>query len=331
MTVIQKIAQVSVFLVAVGFTSSQAWAQLSEDGPMRPIERLSLLGDEYRAAIRALAEPDASEPDASEPVPFSLSIMAEDIVPPFADSPALMPTTNEASDLQLSFKENMPVETDQESESIDDCCNELTEMISGNLESEISLDAKKQMIKTALKLVARNVALESEAKITKLKADHALEMARMQGQMGQMRSMGNAAAIINRVAGPLSQIMQKNYQQTVAMNRGNQQLSQSLAQLGYQQLEDEAREARENRQRIQLTTQPRRQADNEWRISQLTEQLDRLQQQLQNQQPRTDGNVRPAGYSQPLQPRRKPLEPLPRKQKNEYFDINQYQAQQWQR
>ena len=328
MTVIFKIAQVSIFLVAFGFTSSHVWAQQSEtlDAPMRPIERVALLGDEYRAAIKALAEPDASEP-----VPFSFSIMADDIVPPFADSPALMPATNKASDLQLSFEENMPVKTEKV-ESVDECCDELTEMISGNLESDISLDAKKQMIKTALKLVARNVALESEAKITKLKADHALEMARMQGQMGQMRSMGNAAAQINRVAGPLSQILQKNYQQAVAMNLGNKQISQSLAQLGYQQLEDEAREARENRQRIQLTTQPRREADNEWRIAQLTEQLDRLQQQLQDQQRQRQagGSVRAAAYSQPLQPRRKPLEPL-RRQKNEYFNVNQYQAQpQWQ-
>ena len=49
------------------------------------------------------------------------------------------------------------------------------------------------MIETALKMVARNVTLKAEVKITKLKADHALQMARMQGQMGQMRSAVSAA------------------------------------------------------------------------------------------------------------------------------------------
>ena len=331
MTVNFRIAQISiVFLVGVGFLSSHACAQQNEtlDTPMRPIERLALLGDEYRAAIKPMPAPSVNEP-----VPFSLSVMANDIVPPFAGTPTLTPLTNKGSDLELSFKENMPVEADQpEGESIDDCCHELTEMISGNLESDISLDAKKQMIKTALQLVARNVALESEAKITKLKASHALEMARIQSQMGQMRSMSNAAVQINRVAGPLSQLLQKNYQQAAAMNLGNQQLSQWLAQLGYQQLEDKAVEARENRQRIQLTTQPRQETDNEWRIAQLTEQLDRLQQQLQDQQhqPSTNRNVRPVAYTQPLQPRRQPLQPLSRQQ---YFN-DQYEAQappQWRR
>jgi len=302
--------------------TSQPSAVTSE-APMRPIDRLALLGDVHRV-FDANATVEAKTPTtASTPVPFSISTMADDIVPPFAGYPTLTPATTDTSELKVSFKENLPVKKSEptEVESIDECCHELTEMIAGNLESEISLEAKKQMIETALKMVARNVALKAEAKITKLKADHALSLARMQGQMGQMRSVGSAADQINRVAGPLSQIMQRNYQQSVAMNSATQQLSQSLAQLGAAQLEEEARVARANRQRIQLTSPPQRESKDQMRISQLTEQIAYLQQQLAAQS-NVSSNIQRATYQQPLRPRRQPLEPLP--QRNN-FDNTPYQ------
>jgi len=350
-----RFAQFStIVLFSAGFMSSQIWAQQNEtEGPMRPIDRLALLGDEYPTVL----EPE-TEAIANDPVPFSVSTMANDIVPPFAGIPTRTPTpaTKDISEAEVSFEENMPAAKDQPSEveSIDDCCRELTEMIAGNLDSEISLDAKKRMIETSLKMIARNVALKAESKITKLKADHALEMARMQIQMGQMRSASSAVDQINRVAGPLSQILHKNYQQAVAMNLGNQQLSQALAQLGFQRLEDEARVARANRQRIQLSTPPQRSADSKQLVIEQLKQKIALLEKQQKALPRsrnfqdydifvgetgsTDwyqnekSRVRPATYNQPLQPRRQPLGPLPRQQKNDSFDAKQYQQMpQWQR
>ena len=194
--------------------------------------------------------------------------------------------------------------------------------------------------------------------MTKLKADHTLEMARMHGQMLQMRSMGSAADQINRVAGPLSQVLQQNYQQAVAMNQGNQKLSQTLAQLGCQRLEEKANLARANRQRIQLTSPSPEEIARSRRIEQLNEQLAHLQQQLRGAYdqryedidayvPETaDGElprlyqvreknhdiVQPASYNQPLQPRRQPLEPMPKRQENRFFDNHAASQQtQWRR
>lgn len=340
MTGMFRFAQIStVFVFTFVLASSHTFAQSeTQNGPMRPVERLALLGDEYRTAIEAV-----SPAIANEPVPFTISTMANDTVPPFAGFPTLtpIPASTETGEQNVSFEENMPAEkAPQKSvDSIDDCCRELTEMISGNLDSEISLDAKKRMIETALKMVARNVALKAEAKITKLKADHALQMARMQGQMGQMRSSASAADQINRVAGPLSTLLNRNYQQAAAMNMGNERLSQSLAQLGYQRLEEEARVARANRQHVIRLTSPvpaplataqsrtPQEPDNQWQIDEITQQLAQLQRQLEarNNQRSTHQNVRSVGYNQPLQPRRQPLEPLQRRQTNSYFDANQHQ------
>lgn len=299
-----------------------------EEGPMRPVERVALLGDEYRTALQF-----PSTITKPEPVPFSVSTMANDVVPPFAGFPTLTPATTDTSELQVSFKENMPVKPvePKEVESVDDCCRELTEMIAGNLESDISLESKKRMIETALKMIARNVALKAEAKITKLKADHALLTAQMQSQMGQMRSVGNAADQINRVAGPLSQLLQRNYRQAAAMNSSTHSLSQSLAQLGAMRLEEEARVARDNRPVIQLTTPPKRTFDSQERISQeriaqLTAQVEYLQQQLAAQRS-ASSSVQRATYRQPLQPRRQPLEPLPQRQSDYNYDNASYQFQ----
>lgn len=319
MTGMPRVARIStVALIAVVFTFSPMLAQQSEtlEAPMRPIDRLALLGDLHTAGNWQPPAKTNSTTPANSPIPFSISTMALDVVPPFAGFPMLTPATTDTSELEVSFKENMPAKKAEprEVETIDDCCRELTEMIAGNLESEISLDAKKQMIETALKMVARNVALKAEAKITKLKADHALSMARMQGQMGQMRSVGSAADQINRVAGPLSQILQRNYQQSVAVNSATEQLSQSLAQLGATRLKEEARVARANRQRIKLTTPPQREesVSSQWRIAQLTEQISYLQQQLATQNA-APSHVQRAAYQQPLRPRRQPLEPLPQR------------------
>ena len=340
MTGIFRFAQISsVFVFTFVLASSHTFAQSEiNEGPMRPVERLALLGDEYKIATEA-----NSPAIASEPVPFSISTMANDTVPPFPGLPTLnpIPASTETSEQNVSLKVNMPVKKAPQKnvDSIDDCCLELTEMIAGNLDSEISLDAKKRMIETALKMVARNVTLKAEVKITKLKADHALQMARMQGQMGQMRSAVSAADQINQIAGPLSTLLDRNYQQAFAMNKGNERLSQSLAQLGYQRLEDEARVTSEKRQVIRLTSpepEPAATAKNrtpqgpttQWQLAKLTRQLDRLQRQLEtgnNQSHDTHRNVRPVSYNQPLQPRRQPLEPLPQRQVNNYFDANQHQ------
>jgi len=318
-------------------------AQQGETTPFatpQHLDRLALLGEVY---IPAPSEAAPSTPvKNNEPVPFKISTMAGDLVPPFPSHPELTlakpsPAKYSAEKPAVSFKENMPVEP-KVVESVDDCCRELSEMIAGNLESDIDLATKKRMIDTALKMVARNVALKAEAKITKLKADHALEMARVQAQMGQMRSMRSATDQINRVAGPLSQILQRNYQQAVTMNLANQQLSQTMAQLGFNRLEEEAAIARANRERIQLSSPPAPQiseADSKWQIAQLTEQLSRLQQQLESKQSpkpydRTASNIQRAGYNQPLQPRRQPLEPMPRYQSNAFYDGYQYpSANQW--
>ena len=253
--------------------------------------------------------------------------MAGDLVPPFVANPELSPVKKVKTEkATLSFDENMPVEP-RKTESIDDCCRELTAMIAGNLDSDISIDAKTRMIETALKMVARNVALKAEAKITKLKADHALEMARIQSQMGQMRSTRSSVDQINRVAGPLSHILQRNYQQAVTMNLANEQLSQTLGQLGYKRLEEEAAIARANRQRIQLSTPPSKEDNFQLEIARLTDQVARQQKQLdaqraeQTQRPRRS-NILPAGYNQPLQPRRQPLEPLPEYQSNEFYSAS---------
>ncbi len=316
MTRMFRIARSVVVLITVVFMSSSTlMAQQNDEHVLtapRPIDRIALLSP-------TLINKPTTPASGNEPVPFSISVMTKDMVPPFAAHPELQPVRESADEDQVSFEENMPVES-QSVDSIDECCRELTEMIAGNLESEISLDAKKRMIETALKMIARNVALTAEAKITKLKADNALEMARMQGQMGQMRSMRNAADQINRVAGPLSQILEKNYQQSVAMNLANQQLSQTLAQLGFQRLEEEAKVARANRQRIQLTTQPSRHiTENQWRVEQLNREIARLQQQLDTEYvPPSSSDVQPASYAQPLRPRRQPL--APSRTTNEHFD-----------
>jgi hypothetical protein len=136
-----------------------------------------------------------------------------------------------------------------------------------------------------------------------------------------MRSMANAADQINRVAGPLHQMLEKNIQQSVAMNMTNQQVSQMFAQLGMQQIENDAREARANRQRIQLRS-PSRQTLAEERPSPAKQRIDRLNEELLKAQKRLEAEyrnqnvqpneVRPAAFNQPLQPRRQPLEPIRR-------------------
>ncbi|QEG24654.1 hypothetical protein [Mariniblastus fucicola] len=335
MTRMFRIACVSIVIPAsILFTSitTQAQQELAEK-PTPPVDRLALLGEVYRGPV--IVTPTTS----NQPVPFSISTMSGDLVPPFAAHPLLEETQPTSAEEKVKFEKRSPSDVDdsEKVESIDDCCRELTEMIAGNLESEISLDAKKRMIETALKMVAQNVALKAEAKITKLKAEHALEMARMQGQMSQMRSMSNAAEQINQVAGPLNQMLQKNYQQAVAMNLGNQQLAQALAQLGYQGLENNSRLARNNRQRIQLTTPPEQnqnqaRSEGQWRFEGLADQVSRLQMQLEALDSHKTNRVERAAYNQPLQPRRQPLEPMPSRQKNQYFNDNEYQsAPQWQR
>ena len=315
-----------VVLFAVQFVSLGAVeAQYSETThPYVPqSNRVALLSDPFE-----WSEPTPAAPAKSaEPIPFKLSTMAGDLVPPFVANPELSPVKKVKTEkATLSFDENMPVEP-RKTESIDDCCRELTAMIAGNLDSDISIDAKTRMIETALKMVARNVALKAEAKITKLKADHALEMARIQSQMGQMRSTRSSVDQINRVAGPLSHILQRNYQQAVTMNLANEQLSQTLGQLGYKRLEEEAAIARANRQRIQLSTPPSKEDNFQLEIARLTDQVARQQKQLdaqraeQTQRPRRS-NILPAGYNQPLQPRRQPLEPLPEYQSNEFYSAS---------
>ncbi len=327
MTVMFRITRSVVVLVAAAtILSSSLVAQQSDENALtnpRPVDRVALLSG---VSSTLSADPVAK----NEPVPFSVSSMASDAVPPFAAHPELQPISETSSEDEISFEENIPV-TPKSVESIDDCCRELTEMIAGNLDSEISLDARKRMIETALKMVARNVALKAEAKITKLKADHALEMARMHGQMGQMRSMSNAADQINRVAGPLSQMLEKNYQQAVAMYHGNQQLSHTLAHLGFDRLEQDAKTARANRQRIQLKTPSREEAASRLRIEELDQQIAQLQRQRDAEyvQP-VNSNVARASFIQPLQPRRQPLGP--QRVANEYFDGRQKQpSSQWRR
>ena len=317
----------SVVLVLVGCMTAPLLSQQTETTQPQHLDRLALLGE-----VNSPPLPMSNK--GNEPVPFTMSTMAGDLVPPFVNHPELEPVKTSKEKPTVSFDENMPVKQEKV-ESIDDCCRELSEMIAGNLESEISLDAKKRMIETALKMVARNVALKAEAKITKLKADHALEMARVQGQMGQMRSMGTAADQINRVAGPLSQILQRNYQQAAAMSLANQHLSQSLAQLGFNQIEEESRMAQANRERIQLAT-PSPTVDQQRRVAELTEQVSRLQQQLNSQQPQKQyvpsaKYIQRAGYNQPLQPRRQPLAPMSQEQSSPRYQGYPYQApDQWQ-
>ena len=324
-----RIAHSVVVLIAiVCLSSSISIAQQSDENALTEPPRSARVALLSNPSAKTSATP-AAFVKRKMPVPFSASKMTGDMIPPFAAHPALQPVADSSESDEISFEENMPVEP-KEVCSIDDCCRELTEMIAGNLESEISLDAKKRMIETALKMVARNVALKAEAKIIKLKADHALEMARMQGQMGQIRSMGSAADQINRVAGPLSQMLEKNYQQAVAMNLGNQQLSQTLAQLGFNRLEEEAKVARANRQRIQLKTPMRETAANQWRVDQLNQENELLRQRLNEQYVRpTESTVQPAAFNQPLQPRRQPLAPI--RTKNEYFDDHDTRSpSQWQ-
>ncbi len=324
MTGMFRRARVSLtVLAAVTFLSmGNLFAFQDEVGsPVSPqTGRLALLNDVYSPAMvepaKSPVTPTVKSPEtpiANEPIPFTASTMANDVVPPFPALPELTPAVLPKE--ELSFEENMPVESKKD--SVDECCKELSGMIAGNLESNISLEAKTMMIETAMKMMAKNIELKAEAKITALKAEHALEIARMQSQMMQMRSMGNAADQINRVAGPLSQMLQRNYQQSVAMNEASQQISRSLAQIGYEKLQKDAQVARANRQRIQLTS-PKpasapstKESDYQWRIARLTQQLSYLQDQLQLQNQTRPSSVAPASYSQPLQPRRQPLEPMP--------------------
>ncbi len=320
-----------VLIAVVCMSSSISVAQQSDQNALTEAPRSARVALLNNPVAKKAPVAPAAFVKRKMPVPFSASKMTGDMIPPFAAHPELQPVTEPSETDEISFEENMPVEP-KEVGSIDDCCRELTEMIAGNLDSDISLDAKKRMIETALKMVSRNVALKAEAKIIKLKADHALEMARMQGQMGQMRAMGSAADQISRVAGPLSQMLQKNYQQAVAMNLGNQQLSQTLAQLGFNRLEEEAKVARANRQRIQLKTPVQETAANQWRLDQLHRENELLRQRVNEDYVRpNESNVRPATFDQPLQPRRQPLAPI--RTRNEYFDdddSNVRPSPQWQ-
>ena len=142
------VARSLMVLISLVFISTQvSLAQQSDLAANRPQanDRLALLG-----AFNS--NPPTTAAKTNEPVPFSISAMTGDLVPPFAAHPELQPVRTSEED-EISFEENMPVDSD-EVESIDDCCRELTEMIAGNLDSEISIDAKKRMIETALKMVA---------------------------------------------------------------------------------------------------------------------------------------------------------------------------------
>ena len=317
----QFVRRLTIFsCLAISFSSQLVLAQQLElpvPSP-RSVDRLALVGD--------VVEPIPNSSAVSEPMPFASSVLASDSIPPFAAHPDLnvaMPVSY-AQPVPQEAAEPVSANSDEPTETIDDCCRELTAMIAGNLDSEISNEAKAKMIETALKMVARNVALQAEAEITQLKADHALEIARMNSQMMHMRSVANAADQINRVAGPLHQMLEKNYQQSVAMNHVNQQLSQMVAQIGMKKLEADARLARENRKRITLTSPPpkplisTKQTASESRAEKIMREIDLLRQRLDaeysNQQ--QEERVLPATYNQPLQPRSQPLEPIRR--------VNQY-------
>ena len=301
-----------LFLIATSSVDRlEAQILLPEIAPTTITDYVAALSD--YADAEPLADLDVTEsetPSATEnqPLPFFASTMAADLVPPFLTLPELKRTASTSSS-ELSFEENTPV-TDKE-ETIDQCCVELANMIAGNLDSDISLDAKKQMVETALKMVSRNIALKAEAKITMLKAEHALEMARMRSQMGQMRSMGSVAHQINAIAGPLSQMLQRNYQQSLAANQSSERLSQTLAQIGYQRIENDAAAANQSRERIRLTRPSS--MENERRLEALSEQIAYLQGQLNSfERSATADRVKPAAYNEALRPLRQPLAPLPR-------------------
>ena len=314
----------TVFTVTISFSSLPVLAQNIEapatTGPSRAVQRIARL-----ALIGDVEQPQQTSTEATtEPLPFASSIMTSDSIPPHAAHPGLndvMPASYAEPIVTIGSQPDR-VNSD-EAETIDDCCRQLTSMIAGNLDSEISIEAKAKMIETALKMVARDVALRAEAEITQLKADHALEMARMHGQMMNMRAVANAADQINRIAGPLHQILEKNYQQSVAMNQANQQVAQMIAGIGMEKLEDDARRARESRKRITLKSpQPKPQvaANPPSRAEQILQEIDKLKHRLDAEldvRQRAE-NVLPATYNQPLQPRRQPLEPIRRV--NQYYN-----------
>lgn len=303
----------------------EAQISLPQIEPSTLVDHLSSLSRYADAVAVAALDPVSHDADVSagvsakpsDPVPFLLSTMTADLVPPFAAHPGLAAVKSDSQPKtglqegtadwpgELSFEENTPVTAKEE--TIDQCCIELANMIAGNLESEISLDAKKLMVETALKMVSRNVALKAEAEITKLKAEHAIRMARMQSQMGQMRSLGSAAHQINAIAGPLSQMLQRNYQQSMAANQASERLAQTLAQIGFQRLENEAVVAQQRREPIRLTRPPS--TESQQQLETLSAQIAYLQDQLQSFEHRAAEQVEPAGYNQSLRPLRQPLAP----------------------
>jgi len=236
----------------------------------------------------ALIDQSAPEEVYNEPLASSVMTVPTDAIPPFLAHPDLQ------SIADLSFDENQPQRSNSVLElpgqSIDECCQELSNMIAGNLDSEMSLESKKKMIEMALKMVARNVALKAEARLTLLEANHALERSQFQAQITSLRSTSNAPMQIQRVMAPVYRALDRNYLQATS---SNQAFSQVAERLDSMQRSLAANEAPQRRPTIRLTSQLPQptNVDSESRISQ---RIAELENQLVNMRAEKHNQRRPA-------------------------------------
>jgi len=187
--------QLQVLLVlSIGFLPIQILAPLNAQQTSPPTgDRLALI--DYSETPR-LNPPSASS--TSQPLAASKS-------EPLAASSLTMPT-----DVIPPFAAHPDFET---------------------LNSDIDDQAKRELVEMALKMVACNVALKAEAKITLLEAKHTLERNELYSQMATLRASSSVPQQLQQILTPVHQSLERNFLQAATLNQAWRQLASSVFSL----------------------------------------------------------------------------------------------------
>ena len=225
--------QLQVLLVlSIGFLPIQFLAPLDAQQISPPTgDRLALIDYSETPRLNPPSASSTSQPLAaskSEPLAASSLTMPTDVIPPFAAHPDF------ETPADISFEENVPQRAshlDVPSLPIDKTCQQLANLVSKNLNSDIDDQAKRELVEMALKMVACNVALKAEAKITLLEAKHTLERNELYSQMATLRASSSVPQQLQQILTPVHQSLERNFLQAATLNQAWRQLASSVFSL----------------------------------------------------------------------------------------------------
>ncbi len=255
-------ASVSVIasLAVLGLLVFTGWLE-AQEGFSAESRRLELIDD-------ALPQNGLANND---PLPASVLTGPTDAIPPFLAHPRLEPVDGAFSaEPRPQSSQISKSELDTSGQSIDECCEELSGLIADNIDSAMSVEAKKKMIEMALKMVAHR----AETKLTVMQARHALERSRYQAQIASLRATSHVPMQIQRVMAPVYQALERNYLQATNSNQAFLRVSEKLDTM---QRSFASSVTRESRPTIRLTPQWQEpeSLDSERRLSQRIAELER--------------------------------------------------------